>query len=101
MTLPSETIRLIMFRLWLSIFFLNSFVFALSPRANTTVAAGWYTSWHASVVPLDQLSWSKYTHLIYAFAYVLSECYHSVLTDSTVLQLPISRLLGSLTLTIR
>ena len=36
-------------------------------RSNSTVSAAWYTGWHADDFPLSQVSWSKYTHLIYAF----------------------------------
>ena len=37
-------------------------------RSNSTISAAWYTGWHATDFPLSQVSWSKYTHLIYAFA---------------------------------
>ena len=33
------------------------------------VAAGWYTGWQSTTgFPLSNVSWSKYTHLTYAFA---------------------------------
>lgn len=32
------------------------------------VAAAYYTGWHAANFTLDDMSWDKYTHLIYAFA---------------------------------
>ncbi|KAF8973025.1 glycoside hydrolase superfamily [Flammula alnicola] len=37
-------------------------------RSNATISAAWYTGWHAADFPLSQVSWSKYTHLTYAFA---------------------------------
>jgi len=42
---------------------------------DSTVAAAWYTGWHAVDFPLSQVSWSKYTHLIYAFAWVFYFCF--------------------------
>ncbi|KAF8895737.1 glycoside hydrolase superfamily [Gymnopilus junonius] len=35
---------------------------------NSTISAAWYAGWHAKDFPLSQVSWSKYTHLTYAFA---------------------------------
>ncbi|THU86560.1 glycoside hydrolase [Dendrothele bispora CBS 962.96] len=32
------------------------------------IFTGWYTGWHASDIPLSSVSWSKYTHMTYAFA---------------------------------
>ena len=32
------------------------------------VALAWYAGWHATDFPLSKVSWSKYTHLTYAFA---------------------------------
>ncbi|KAF8160708.1 glycoside hydrolase superfamily [Crassisporium funariophilum] len=37
-------------------------------RSTSTISAAWYTGWHAADFPLSQVSWSKYTHLTYAFA---------------------------------
>lgn len=34
------------------------------------VAAAYYAGWHAANFTLDDVSWEKYTHMIYAFAYV-------------------------------
>lgn len=49
--------------------------FDANPRAaNATneveviVASAWFPSW--SSVPLSELSWEKYTHMVFAFAYV-------------------------------
>jgi chitinase len=42
-------------------------------RSNSTISAAWYTGWHATDFPLSQVSWSKYTHLIYAFAVTTPE----------------------------
>ncbi|KAF9463284.1 chitinase [Collybia nuda] len=36
--------------------------------ANYLVAAAWYAGWHAKDFPLSKVSWSKYTHMTYAFA---------------------------------
>ncbi|KAH9932466.1 chitinase [Fomitopsis serialis] len=32
------------------------------------VAAAWYTGWHSDTLTLGNVSWDKYTHLIYSFA---------------------------------
>jgi chitinase len=32
------------------------------------IAASWYVSWHSTDFPLNNVSWSKYTTVIYAFA---------------------------------
>ncbi|KAF8992480.1 endochitinase [Cyathus striatus] len=43
----------------------------LPQEANNKVAAAWYAGWHADsspAFPLSQVSWSKYTHLTFAFA---------------------------------
>lgn len=36
--------------------------------APPDVAAAWYASWHAENYTVDQVPWSKYTHMTYAFA---------------------------------
>jgi chitinase len=33
-----------------------------------SVAASWYAGWHSGDYTLQDVSWSKYTHVIYAFA---------------------------------
>jgi GH18 family chitinase len=46
----------------------------LSSRSSgpaETVAATWYTGYHSSDFTLQDLSWSKYSTVIYAFAWVL------------------------------
>lgn len=35
---------------------------------NGKVAAAWWASWNADYLPLDKISWGKYTHMTYAFA---------------------------------
>ena len=42
----------------------------LAAAANSTgrIAATWYAGWEASKFPLQNVSWSKYTHVIYSFA---------------------------------
>ncbi|KAF8076677.1 endochitinase [Lyophyllum atratum] len=40
-----------------------------SPAATTKVATAWYAGWHSTTgFPLSNITWSKYTHLTYAFA---------------------------------
>ncbi|KAJ7212972.1 hypothetical protein GGX14DRAFT_696902 [Mycena pura] len=36
--------------------------------SNYTVASGWFAAWHVADVPLSSVLWSKYTHMVYAFA---------------------------------
>ena len=35
---------------------------------NSKVAAAWWAGWHPNLLPLDKVSWKKYTHMTYAFA---------------------------------
>ena len=45
-----------------------------SAPANDTVdmvAAAWYTSWHAENFTLTNVSWGKYTHMTFSFAWVV------------------------------
>ncbi|KAF5355515.1 hypothetical protein D9758_006377 [Tetrapyrgos nigripes] len=35
---------------------------------GSSIFTGWYTGYHVSDVPLSSVSWSKYTHMTYAFA---------------------------------
>ena len=37
-------------------------------QRNIKVAAAWWAGWHSDLLPLDQVSWKKYTHMTYAFA---------------------------------
>jgi hypothetical protein len=39
---------------------------------NGKVAAAWWAGWHADLLPLDKVSWRKYTHMTYAFAQVFN-----------------------------
>lgn len=32
------------------------------------IAAAWWAGWHSDLLPLDKVSWKKYTHMNYAFA---------------------------------
>ncbi len=39
------------------------------------VASAWYAGWHATstpAFPVSEISWSKYTHMTYSFAYVFA-----------------------------
>lgn len=38
------------------------------PDTASSVAAAWYPGWHTTDFPLSKVSWSKYTHMTYAFA---------------------------------
>jgi chitinase len=38
------------------------------PGPSGIVAAGWYAGWHSSNFTLQDVSWSNYSTLIYAFA---------------------------------
>ena len=40
----------------------------LNPPRNGKVAAAWWAGWHPDLLPLDKVSWKKYTHMTYAFA---------------------------------
>ncbi|KAF9527337.1 chitinase [Crepidotus variabilis] len=55
---------------------------------TTTVKAAWYTAWHTSFLPLDKVSWSKYTHLIYAFAVTTPDVTTLGLQDTDTKLLP-------------
>lgn len=37
-------------------------------QKNGKVAAAWWAGWHPDLLPLDKVSWKKYTHMTYAFA---------------------------------
>ena len=39
-----------------------------NPGSDRKVAAAWWADWHSKLLPLDKVSWEKYTHMIYAFA---------------------------------
>ena len=41
---------------------------------SSLVSAAWYAGWHSGDFPLSAVSWDKYTHLTYSFAYVLFSC---------------------------
>jgi chitinase len=41
-----------------------------SNLGSSNIAAAWYAGWHAQDFPLSKVSWSKYTHMVYAFASV-------------------------------
>jgi len=40
----------------------------LNLAGNGKVAAAWWAGWHPNLLPLDKVSWKKYTHMTYAFA---------------------------------
>ena len=62
----SQFMQLILF--CLPIFFLTILGVGGSETFDQ-VAAGWYTGWQSTTgFPLSNVSWSKYTHLTYAFA---------------------------------
>ena len=41
-----------------------------SSPSYSFVSAAWYAGWHTDDFPLSDVSWDKYTHLTYSFAYV-------------------------------
>ncbi|TFY71622.1 hypothetical protein EVG20_g1373 [Dentipellis fragilis] len=57
-------------------------------RVKDLVAASWYTGWHAGDVPLDKVSWSKYTHVTYSFAETAPNVNNLSLADSDIELLP-------------
>lgn len=61
---------------------------ASSLNSNSKIAAAWYAGWHAQYFPLSQVSWSKYTHIIYAFAVTTSNVSALSLDDADELLLP-------------
>lgn len=46
----------------------NSSSNSTSGGPSSIVAAAWYAAWHSTDYPLQNVSWSKYSSLIYAFA---------------------------------
>jgi hypothetical protein len=40
-----------------------------SPSTDPAVASTWYAGWHSGDFPPENISWSKYSTVIYAFAY--------------------------------
>ncbi|KAH9958054.1 chitinase [Russula dissimulans] len=54
----------------------------------STVAATWYVSWHSSDFTLQDVSWSKYTWVIYAFATTTPDSSVLGLADSDMTLLP-------------
>ena len=40
----------------------------LNSPGNGKIAAAWWAAWHPALLPLDEISWKKYTHMTYAFA---------------------------------
>lgn len=39
-------------------------------HTGSAVATAWYAGWHAADFPVANVSWGKYTSVIYAFAFV-------------------------------
>jgi len=65
------TLRLYPIACLLAATYLTGGVLAAADNKHSRVAAAWYAGWHAdSGYPLSKVSWSKYTHLTYAFACV-------------------------------
>ena len=42
---------------------------AVPGAASDLVAASWYAGWQAQDVPLNKVSWDRFTHMTYSFAY--------------------------------
>ena len=52
---------------WLPIFVFTTL--SVEGKTSNSVASAWYAGWHSTAgFPLSKVSWSKYTHLTYAFA---------------------------------
>ncbi|KZT10932.1 glycoside hydrolase family 18 protein [Laetiporus sulphureus 93-53] len=68
--------------------------FARDASTNSTnstvdmVAASWYAGWHSENFTLDDVSWEKYTHLIYSFAIPTSSVSNVSLSGSNPDLLP-------------
>jgi len=43
---------------------------AVPDATSDLVAASWYAGWQAQDVPLNNVSWDRFTHMTYSFAYV-------------------------------
>ena len=40
----------------------------LDTSPGTILATSWWAAWHSNQYPIDDISWSKYDSVIYAFA---------------------------------
>jgi len=59
-----------------------------SRSASTSkVSVAWYAGWHAEILPLSKVSWSKYTHLTFAFALVISPIFSVMLLKTLLAKL--------------
>ncbi|CCM03883.1 uncharacterized protein FIBRA_06034 [Fibroporia radiculosa] len=52
------------------------------------VSSAWYAGWHADNFTLNNVSWDKYTHLIYSFATTLPTVSNITLNGSDAILLP-------------
>ena len=46
---------------------LGDIYLGLRSSSGCKVASGYYPSWDAKILPLDEVSWPKYTHMTFAF----------------------------------
>ncbi|KAL5514322.1 hypothetical protein ACEPAG_2410 [Sanghuangporus baumii] len=65
------------------------------PSSNNTdggnsslIAATWYAGWDSDDYPLSNVSWEKYTHVIYSFAVTTSDDSHVTLESSDAQNIP-------------
>ncbi|KAI0000659.1 chitinase [Russula compacta] len=57
----------------------------VSPRV---IASSWYAGWHSEDFPISNISWNKYTSVIYAFAATTPDSKQILLDESDKLLLP-------------
>lgn len=81
------TIMILLRSLWLALPILILTILAVEGKTSK-VAAAWYAGWHSTEFPLSKISWSKYTHLTYAFAETTSSVRELTLDGSNPDLLP-------------
>ncbi|OCB89110.1 glycoside hydrolase [Sanghuangporus baumii] len=55
---------------------------------SSLIAATWYAGWNSDDYPLSDVSWEKYTHVIYSFAVTTSDDSHVTLESSDAQNVP-------------
>ncbi|KAL5476829.1 hypothetical protein ACEPAI_3015 [Sanghuangporus weigelae] len=71
----------------------SAFADSAAPSTNTggnssLIAATWYAGWNSDDYPLSDVSWEKYTHVIYSFAVTTSDDSHVTLESSDAQNIP-------------
>ncbi|KAJ4490896.1 glycoside hydrolase family 18 protein [Lentinula aciculospora] len=72
----------------LAALFLQAATLSANNATGSTRSVSWYAGWHSADLPLNQISWSKYTQLTYAFATTTSDAKTLFLDDSDEALLP-------------